>query len=866
MGRRVIAKKLLGWMLVLILALSMNSAVFAESAAHPADAGVDGPIEVWKGYATGTVCKEEDKLGSYNSLKEALDAASNSGESIKIVYVREDYTLTEDVEIPSGVKLAVYGRADGQGYKGAALTVPAGRTLTVKEGCDRLDIFWGCTLKVQSGGTVLLEGGTYKSYSQKGCVYLAPQNGDKGKGTLQGNLSVPAGKELFRWHEYYWSNTKDKAVAQITTGEGQTTYCDNSSNIAPENGETLTLLTDVTASQTISSGDVVIDLNGHTWTGKSSRAILFSSPVKAVIKNGTVQADNNLKQAIEVNGADLTIASDAVIDGKQVFGIVVGANAKVTVEGTVKSTETSAISGNGNGDSNNTEITVKDPAKISSGKTTAIYHPQIGILRIEGGQITGKTGVELRSGTLNMSGGTITGGDTFQYTDNENGGTTEGAGIAVVQHVTKNPINVTISGGTVSGSRAFYEKNPNSPETDDAIKLSITGGSFNKTGGEPDAASVYSEKKKDFITGGTYNTMLDLAYYDETKYIQYKLDDKKLPGTVAPYSFEPEVAVETPNVSQGAAANISEETAKAAAENAKEAVKAVLEGKRPAGISEEDAEKIQALLKDLTSRDEVSVTISIRAEKQKAENVSEAEQSLIQALASGDEKAAAYFDFSVVMKVQLTKNGGATAEVKEIPLSSVESPLLFEIHVDPSLIQDRSVRIGRVHDGKAEMLLADEIDRENGIIRVSADKFSTYALLTSETVTVNFDTMGGTAVKSQTVKYHARITRPGDPVRDGYTFGGWYTEKACKTAYDFNTQVEAPFTLYAKWVKDEAAANDKTKGQDGTHNGAPGQGKGDAAPQAVRTGDDTNMAGWFAAMILAAAAAVVLLMRNRKKS
>ena len=218
------------------------------------------------------------------------------------------------------------------------------------------------------------------------------------------------------------------------------------------------------------------------------------------------------------------------------------------------------------------------------------------------------------------------------------------------------------------------------------------------------------------------------------------------------------------------------------------------------------------------------------------------------------------------MKVQLTKNGGATAEVKEIPLSSVESPLLFEIHVDPSLIQDRSVRIGRVHDGKAEMLLADEIDRENGIIRVSADKFSTYALLTSETVTVNFDTMGGTAVKSQTVKYHARITKPEDPVRDGYTFGGWYTEKACKTAYDFNTQVEAPFTLYAKWVKDEAAANDKTTGQDGTHNGSPGQGKGDAAPQAVKTGDDTNMAGWFAAMILAAAAAVILLMRSRKKS
>ena len=51
------------------------------------------------------------------------------------------------------------------------------------------------------------------------------------------------------------------------------------------------------------------------------------------------------------------------------------------------------------------------------------------------------------------------------------------------------------------------------------------------------------------------------------------------------------------------------------------------------------------------------------------------------------------------------------------------------------------------------------------------------------------------------VKRNTPVDKPADPVDDGYTFHGWYTDKDCTTAFDFNTPITADMTLYAKWTK-----------------------------------------------------------------
>ena len=66
------------------------------------------------------------------------------------------------------------------------------------------------------------------------------------------------------------------------------------------------------------------------------------------------------------------------------------------------------------------------------------------------------------------------------------------------------------------------------------------------------------------------------------------------------------------------------------------------------------------------------------------------------------------------------------------------------------------------------------------------------------TYVVNFNTDGGNSVSNQIINKDGTITKPQDPVRDGYKFLGWYSNNVL---FDFNTPVTTNLELVAKWVK-----------------------------------------------------------------
>ncbi len=74
-----------------------------------------------------------------------------------------------------------------------------------------------------------------------------------------------------------------------------------------------------------------------------------------------------------------------------------------------------------------------------------------------------------------------------------------------------------------------------------------------------------------------------------------------------------------------------------------------------------------------------------------------------------------------------------------------------------------------------------------------------YAKWNLNTYRVTFDTVGGSAVESQSVEHNATVVSPETPVKTGYTFAGWYRDAECTEAYDFTTPVTENITLYAKW-------------------------------------------------------------------
>lgn len=73
------------------------------------------------------------------------------------------------------------------------------------------------------------------------------------------------------------------------------------------------------------------------------------------------------------------------------------------------------------------------------------------------------------------------------------------------------------------------------------------------------------------------------------------------------------------------------------------------------------------------------------------------------------------------------------------------------------------------------------------------------AVRPSTTLTVTFDTDGGSTIKAQTVKSGSKIVKPSDPTRNGFAFTGWYTDAACTKAFNFNTKIDKSMTLYAGW-------------------------------------------------------------------
>ena len=158
---------------------------------------------------------------------------------------------------------------------------------------------------------------------------------------------------------------------------------------------------------------------------------------------------------------------------------------------------------------------------------------------------------------------------------------------------------------------------------------------------------------------------------------------------------------------------------------------------------------------------------------------------------------------------------------------------VIEIKLPYDFTRKTNIKVYRYHSGVSEELAQLDaratapyvdgkcyVDKSNNCIYIYSSKFSTYAVA-YDTVrsslgggttryTVKFDTNGGSSVSSATVTKNAKVAEPKTPEKDGYTFGGWYTDKEFAEKYDFESKVTKNFTLYAKWDKhdDEQSSTD----------------------------------------------------------
>ena len=83
-----------------------------------------------------------------------------------------------------------------------------------------------------------------------------------------------------------------------------------------------------------------------------------------------------------------------------------------------------------------------------------------------------------------------------------------------------------------------------------------------------------------------------------------------------------------------------------------------------------------------------------------------------------------------------------------------------------------------------------------------------YAKWVPKTVTVTFNSEGGSPVATQSLTYGNTATQPEDPVRDGYTFAGWIVNPDNNPSeYSFSAAVTKDITLHALWKKNNSSVS-----------------------------------------------------------
>lgn len=412
-------------------------------------------------------------------------------------------------EINGGV---IYGAAGGIAINRGELTVNNG-TITSKgtgstgtwgDGTGNLEAAAINVNAAYGDAAVMINGG--KMIAETNALFIT--NGTKHNGTITvtgGTFSSDPSAYLAAGYTASANNGTFTVVPKDYVAQiGETKY--ETLAAAAAVGGDIKLLKDVTLTSGLKiEKDITLDLNGKTLERKNG--YIFDVYSNMTVKNGTVKFSEKPAKsgaAIWVNKtAKLTVESNVTVEAPDnCFDIAYDASctaAEVILRGTL--TGGNGLTVNGiikEGTSN--KLTVDGATINVTGH--GIYQAGYADTNISNNSvITGdSTGIEVRAGKLTVTNSTITGKGEFAVNPNGNGTTTDGAGIAIAQHTTKQPIDVTIAGGTVTGGYAIYESNPETNSAADIakVKVAVTGGTFN--------GKIYSEDVASFITGGTFNT------------------------------------------------------------------------------------------------------------------------------------------------------------------------------------------------------------------------------------------------------------------------------------------------------------------------------------------------------------------------
>ena len=318
------------------------------------------------------------------------------------------------------------------------------------------------------------------------------------------------------------------------TDDGYTSYF-NTLYDAIEHCDRVTLLEDANVSPLNIVKDYTLDMNGHsitandnainiitpvTGTPESANIVITNSAAAESVIYGGIEISNKTKSNDAVYytftlGKNVKVSADVAM---HVLGNGAEGSVTVNINGTVESTgDDAAIQGNGLRDG--TVININDGAVVDGGNAAGIYHPQNGVLNINGGTVKGYTGIYMRDGKLNISGGSIIGiGDPAGHPDTTGGYLPNGDALVVDNSgYSPEPPTVNITGGSFDSEKAEAVSSVVSGSGEQPITGFISGGEFSSS------VSEYVEPGRDFEANnnGTYSYYISREEAEEHGEVSY---------------------------------------------------------------------------------------------------------------------------------------------------------------------------------------------------------------------------------------------------------------------------------------------------------------------------------------------------------
>ena len=302
---------------------------------------------------------------------------------------------------------------------------------------------------------------------------------------------------------------------------------------AAKNGETVTLLKNAEMTETIRITDgkkITLALDGHdvvikttgkfflvrngeltvTGTGMIKEETPYFAPV--IIKGGAEKSENysvvNVEEGVILEGwAGVMI--DQTSNTTNNYGMVLNVNG-ATLKGVKDTDNAEGLGVYVNGVVADAKVTLNNATLTADGY--GMYLAGNADTTITGGTVSGTTtGIEIRAGKLTLDNCDVTGGSgEVTKNANGNGSTVNNAALAISQHTTKKDIDVTINGGTYTGTAAVYQTDVQGTGSEN-VKVNVNNGKFNGT-------VVGETANKLSITGG-YFTSDPTAYLAASHYV-----------------------------------------------------------------------------------------------------------------------------------------------------------------------------------------------------------------------------------------------------------------------------------------------------------------------------------------------------------